>query len=75
MAPYFLHWQIMRQAAVGGFAYYDWYGIDERKWPGVTRFKLGFGGELIEYPGAFDYPLQPRLYKLYKLARNLRRLF
>jgi len=75
MAPYFLHWQIMQMAAGEGFAYYDWYGIDDRKWPGVTRFKLGFGGELLEYPGTFDYPLKPLLYKLYKIGRSLRRLF
>lgn len=74
MAPYFLHWQSILEACSAGFRYYDWHGIDEKKWPGVTRFKLGFGGEIIDYPGTFDLPLAPLAYAGYTVFRRLWRL-
>lgn len=44
MTPYFTHWEIMKWAKSVGYHYYDFWGIDARKWPGVTRFKLGWLG-------------------------------
>lgn len=73
MAPYLLHWRIIQKAKKLGFAKYDFGGINEIKWPGVTRFKLGFGGEIFEYPSSTDIIYRPVLYKIYRLARNLRR--
>lgn len=75
MAPYVLHWHNIKTACDAGFAYYDWQGIDEKKWPGVTRFKLGFGGEEMLYPGTFDKPLAPLQYRVYTIGRIIRRLF
>ncbi len=74
MAPYALHWQAIQTACDAGYKYYDWHGIDEKKWPGVTRFKVGFGGEEIRYPGTFDKVLAPLLYRGYTILRRLRRL-
>jgi lipid II:glycine glycyltransferase (peptidoglycan interpeptide bridge formation enzyme) len=56
-----------------GYKYYDLYGIDENKWPGVTRFKQGFGGKEIEYPGPYDMVFDKKQYWLYKMARRVRR--
>jgi len=42
MAPYGLQWQAIKLAKEMGYKYYDFFGIDEKKWPGVTRFKNGF---------------------------------
>ncbi|MFA5051288.1 MAG: peptidoglycan bridge formation glycyltransferase FemA/FemB family protein, partial [Patescibacteria group bacterium] len=56
MAPYLLHWFIIQEAVKNGYFYYDFWGIDEKKWPGVTRFKKGFNGEEVVYPGTFDLP-------------------
>lgn len=75
MAPYFLHWQTIRQAKADGFSWYDWQGIDEKKWPGVTRFKQGFGGEVHLFPGTFDYALVSGAYAGYTIFRRIRRLF
>lgn len=75
MAPYFLQWEMMRQARALGARIYDFYGIDEDKWPGVTRFKRGFGGEEKEYPGAFDIIFRPALYCCYRLAKLSRLAF
>jgi len=75
MAPYVLHWQMMLFGNKSGFHWYDWHGIDDQKWPGFTRFKRGFGGEEIKYPGTFDLPLDSLQYRGYTVMRNLRRLF
>lgn len=65
MAPYLLHWEIMEYAKNRGSKEYDLWGIDEKKWPGVTRFKRGFGGREVVYIGSYDYVFQPTWYKLY----------
>lgn len=70
MAPYLLHWEIIKEAKKIGYKYYDFWGIDEKKWPGVTRFKKGFGGFEINYPGAFDLSTSKFWYKLYNLAKK-----
>lgn len=71
MAPYFLHWEIIKEARQLGYKYYDFWGIDEKKWPGVTRFKKGFGGFEISYPGTFDLPINNFWYKIYNLAKKI----
>jgi len=69
MAPYLLHWSIMREAKRRGCTVYDLWGIDEKKWPGVTRFKRGFAPktEATTYEGTFDVPFRSFLYRLYRL--------
>ena len=74
MAPYLLQWEIIKQAQKEGYKYYDFYGVDEKKWPGVTRFKIGFGGFIKEYSGTHDLVIRPVLYGLYELMRKLRRM-
>lgn len=73
MAPYLLQWEVIKKAKDIGFVYYDFHGIDEDKWPGVTRFKKGFRGEEIEYPGAFDLVFNKLWYNVYKIVRLLMR--
>lgn len=74
MAPYALQWHCIKQAKELGYKYYDFNGIDENKWPGVTRFKKGFGGEEINYPGTFDLVFSKVWYFIYKVIRKLRRM-
>lgn len=68
MAPHMMHWTLMQQYKQRGFARYDFWGIDADKWPGVTRFKLGFGAKVIEYPGSFDLVRKPFWRWLYNWA-------
>lgn len=83
MAPYLLQWTVIGEAQKinqasaleNVYKYYDFYGIDEQKWPGVTRFKCGFGGIIKEYSGTYDLVFRPFLYNLYGSLRRLRRLF
>lgn len=51
------------------------YKYDEKhQYAGVTRFKLGFGGEKIELAGTFDLIISPFRYRMYEILRRLRRL-
>lgn len=72
MAPYLLHFETMVFAKKEGFKFYDLYGVDDLKWPGVSRFKRGFGGEQFDYPGSFDLPVRKMYYKLYQAINFLR---
>lgn len=71
MGPYALHWDIIKNAKKEGYRYYDFWGIDEKKWPGITRFKMGFGGKVVNYPGTFDLPLSKFWYTVYRLGRKI----
>jgi len=74
MAPHLLQWSCICEAKKAGYKYYDFWGINEKKWPGVTRFKKGFvnqkTGLEIFYPGTFDLPLDKKWYWLYSLAKK-----
>lgn len=71
MAPYLLHWENIKYLKEHGHKTYDLWGIDSAKWPGVTRFKLGWGGEQINYPGSFDLPIRRGWYLIYKTHRAI----
>jgi len=77
MAPHLLHWHCICEAKKLGYKYYDFGGIDEKKWPGVTRFKKSFVSPKtsceISYPGTFDLPLDKKWYLLYSLAKVVSR--
>lgn len=70
MAPYLLHWEIIKKAKAEGIKKYDLWGISD-KWPGVTRFKQGFGGKEIKYIGAFDLIVNKFWYQIYSIARKV----
>ena len=74
MAPYLLQWVAIKEAKQAGFKYYDFYGVDKIKWPGVSRFKEGFGGQFIAYPGTFDLVFQRGYYEFYNIARRVVRM-
>ncbi len=71
MAPFLLQWHQILEAKKRGCLEYDFWGIDEKKWPGVTRFKKGFGGEELSYNGSYDLVFQPIWYEIYKIARRI----
>ena len=73
MAPHLLQWSVILEAKKQGFLTYDFWGIDEKKWPGVTRFKKGFGGKIVDYPYAFDFVFDKFWYWLYRLIRKIKR--
>jgi len=72
MAPYLLQWETIQLAKGLNKKHYDFWGVDEKKWPGVTRFKTGFNPEqkFTEYVGAYDLPVRKVWYKIYKLLKK-----
>ena len=70
MAPYFLHWELIKIAGCEDMDEYDLWGIDEKRWPGVTRFKRGFGGKEVQYIGSFDLVFKPVWYWAYKFKNK-----
>ncbi|MDD5146628.1 MAG: peptidoglycan bridge formation glycyltransferase FemA/FemB family protein [Candidatus Pacebacteria bacterium] len=70
-APQFLQWQQVKQAKEAGFTEYDFWGISAKKWPSLTEYKKGFGGQELVYPAGQEIVYQKGWYSLYKLARKL----
>ncbi|HNW55563.1 MAG TPA: peptidoglycan bridge formation glycyltransferase FemA/FemB family protein [bacterium] len=73
MAPYLIQWEAIKLARQLNCQRYDFFGINPSKWPGVTRFKQGFGGYIVDYPGVYDLPIKQLSYNLYSLFRRIRR--
>ncbi len=71
MSPFLLQWEQIKEAKKKGCKQYDFWGIDKKRWPGVTRFKKGFKGNEVEYPGAYDLVFRHFWYKVYKIARKI----
>lgn len=74
MAPHLLQWRMIERAKNLECSYYDFYGIDSEKWPGVTRFKYGFAGKKLVYSGTFVSIIDPYRYYLYRLAVSIRKI-
>ena len=66
----FLHWQKILLAKKMGFKEYDFWGIDEKKWPGITHFKKGFRGKEFEYAQGKNIIFQNYWYKIYSIAKK-----
>ncbi len=73
MPNHLLQWQAMCRAKELGCTYYDMWGApdvfdsSDGMW-GVYRFKQGFGGQVMQGLGAFDYPVKPALYQAFTTA-------
>lgn len=67
MGPHLLHWELIERYKGAGFDTYDFWGIDHEQYPGVTRFKLSWGGRVVEYPGSFDLTVKPFWHWLWKM--------
>lgn len=57
-----LQWQMIQDCLEDGLDYYDLRGVGETLSPehamfGLLRFKIGTGGETVEYPGEYDLAL------------------
>jgi len=75
MASNLMMWEAIKLGKRLGCKVFDMWGAtddDADPWYGFTRFKLGYGGELITFPGAYDLILNPLLYHPFILADKLR---
>jgi len=72
---YLLKWRAMHRMRQLGVRRYDMYGLAEGKGDalaGVENFKLGYGGEVVEWIGALETPVRPMLYPLWQLGARRR---
>jgi peptidoglycan pentaglycine glycine transferase (the first glycine) len=80
MPNHLLQWSAICRAKERGCTYYDMWGapdvFDEtdRMW-GVYRFKQGFGGQVVQGLGAFDYPVNRPLYWAFAIGMPQARSF
>lgn len=70
--------QLILDACDSGQQFVDLYGIapnddPTHRWAGFTKFKKSFGGESVTFLGAWDLPLKPVRYWLYRSYLTLRR--
>lgn len=72
MAPQLLQWQVILAAQKRGLKFYDFWGVDENKWPGISRFKQGFAParKLTRYVGAHDEIINNFWYNIYRLIKK-----
>jgi lipid II:glycine glycyltransferase (peptidoglycan interpeptide bridge formation enzyme) len=88
MPPYKLQWEGMRWAKVRGITRYDMVAIprpedltEENEMYGLYRFKSGFGGEITDFVGCYDWPIrkipaaawyrwEPIYYRLYQRLKH-----
>jgi lipid II:glycine glycyltransferase (peptidoglycan interpeptide bridge formation enzyme) len=80
MPAYALQWRAIRLARERGCRRYDLFGIPPTEDPGhpmhgLLRFKIGFGGRVLNRPGCYDVALRPLWYSLYRGAETLRRRY
>jgi len=78
MAPYKLHFEIIKEAKARGCIEYDFFGIapddsPSHPWAGVTRFKKQFGGSEQKIYGSYDLVFKPSMYQIFKFAEKIRR--
>ena len=65
-----VQWEMIRDAIAAGAEVYDLRGITdtldaEDPTIGLIQFKVGTGGEAVEYAGEWDLPLRPLLYRAF----------
>ena len=73
MATYALQWEAICRSKAAGCTEYDMFGISPSPDPqhplyGLYKFKSGFGGEIYHSLGCWDYPLDNKLYTLFRAS-------
>lgn len=64
-----LRWRAMQEVKKSGCEILDQWGISE-KFPGVTAFKRGFGGMVMQRTDSLHLPFNASLYFAYRLLRG-----
>ena len=72
-----VQWRMITDAVDAGAAVYDLRGITDTLDPddphvGLIQFKLGTGGQAVEYPGEWTLPLNRLLYRAFELYLSRR---
>ena len=72
-----IQWQMIRDSLAAGADVYDLRGITDTLDPddhhvGLIQFKVGTGGEAVEYAGEWDLPINRAIYKAFDLYMSRR---
>ncbi len=72
-----LQWAMIRDAIATGCTVYDLRGITptldaDDSHVGLIQFKVGTGGQAVEYAGEWDLPLRPLLYRAFTMYMERR---
>jgi lipid II:glycine glycyltransferase (peptidoglycan interpeptide bridge formation enzyme) len=72
-----IQWQMIQDAHASGADVYDLRGITDTLDPndhlfGLIQFKLGTGGQAVEYLGEWDYPINKLMHKAFELYLSRR---
>lgn len=75
MAPYLLHFEIMRKAKALGHAWYDLWGVapgnePDHPWANISAFKTKFGGVAVHLVPTLDYVYDAEAYDGYVATRR-----
>lgn len=75
---YLTQWEAIKEAKKRGMNVYNFWGIapenkSNHPWQGLSLFKRGFGGRIVEYIHAYDLPVSP-LYYLTRSVETIRRI-
>jgi vancomycin resistance protein VanK len=67
-----VQWRMIQDALAAGADVYDLRGITDTLHPddphaGLIQFKVGTGGEAVEYAGEWDLPLNGPIYKAFSV--------
>jgi lipid II:glycine glycyltransferase (peptidoglycan interpeptide bridge formation enzyme) len=67
-----IQWRMLSDSHASGCKVYDLRGISDTLDPddhlfGLIQFKLGTGGQAVEYLGEWDYPLNPLLHRAFEM--------
>jgi peptidoglycan pentaglycine glycine transferase (the first glycine) len=75
MAPYLLHYEIIRRAKARGYESYDLWGIapanePDHPWQDISVFKRKFGGTELNLVPTLDYVYDPAAYRHYEATES-----
>ena len=73
MSSNLLAWETIRLGKNLGCEIFDMWGATNKKdhpWWGFTRFKLGYGGELVQYIDSYDFVVNKLLYFIFNTGYN-----
>ncbi len=78
-APHLAHWKGILEAKRQNYKFYNFGAVDGNfsaqggpasGWEGISRFKKGFGGQLLKYSDSYDIVVKPFWYFLYNLRKR-----
>lgn len=76
-AQYAIQWYMMQYAVDHGYKRYNFYGIhglpDDSHRDGVYEFKKGFTGQVLQFIGTYELPVDVLLYNLHKLLKKIKK--